>query len=416
MIRSGDSPLPANSPSSPVRRASSTLTRVVIAGAGLAGASVGYSLARTGRFAVTVLEKEELAGLHSSGRNAAMVRQITPDPAVAELARRGARGLRALAPEIEQRESSSGFYDRRGSLLLASGGSTEALYREVEEAREAGVEVEWLERAEVTRRYPVLETAVFDRAAHCPDDGVVDVAALLRHYLRGIRENGGQVLHGRPITALRQHAGHIESVFAAGEWHDCDVLVNAAGGWAPELEQLAGLDPLPLRPTRRHLFVSPPRDDIPARLPFVWDTTRQIYFRPESGGILISACDISEAGDDLDTDRIHPEVFDLLKEKIDARFPQLGELQIKKGWSGVRTLTDDGRFVIGYDPRLEGFFWTAALGGHGVTTSPAIGELAARLIEGESDPLGPLHSPARFLDAGGQRLSPVASALPRSAI
>jgi D-arginine dehydrogenase len=49
-------------------------------------------------------------------------------------------------------------------------------------------------------------------------------------------------------------------------------------------------------------------------------------------------------------------------------------------WSGVRTLTPDGRFAIGSDPDLPGLFWVAGLGGAGMCCSAAIGRMAADML------------------------------------
>jgi len=50
-------------------------------------------------------------------------------------------------------------------------------------------------------------------------------------------------------------------------------------------------------------------------------------------------------------------------------------------------MASDGRFVIGEDPNLKNFYWVAGLGGHGVTTSFSVGDLAARLVLGKkADP------------------------------
>jgi D-arginine dehydrogenase len=35
--------------------------------------------------------------------------------------------------------------------------------------------------------------------------------------------------------------------------------------------------------------------------------------------------------------------------------------------------------VVGYDPRVEGFFWLAGQGGYGIETSPSMGRLCASL-------------------------------------
>jgi glycine/D-amino acid oxidase-like deaminating enzyme len=91
-------------------------------------------------------------------------------------------------------------------------------------------------------------------------------------------------------------------------------------------------------------------------------------------------------------------VKELLAEKIQNHIPALSTVSINKGWAGFRTLSPDGRFVIGWDPQVKGFFWVAGLGGHGVTTSWAVGELAAELILGGPDKKSEPLAPERFLD------------------
>ena len=56
--------------------------------------------------------------------------------------------------------------------------------------------------------------------------------------------------------------------------------------------------------------------------------------------------------------------------------------RLTKARSGLRTMTPDGRFVVGSDPKVPDFFWVAGLGGHGVTTCFSVGRLAADLISG----------------------------------
>src|SRR5262249_60404263 len=63
----------------------------VISGAGFAGASTAYHLVSRGMRDVIVLEHEARAGVHASGRNAALAFQVLEDPFEAALALEGAR-------------------------------------------------------------------------------------------------------------------------------------------------------------------------------------------------------------------------------------------------------------------------------------------------------------------------------------
>jgi D-arginine dehydrogenase len=64
-------------------------------------------------------------------------------------------------------------------------------------------------------------------------------------------------------------------------------------------------------------------------------------------------------------------------------------------FAGLRTFTPDGNFLLGADPRLEGFFWCAGLGGNGMTLSPAIGRIVAEAVRGQAPPSA--HAAERFL-------------------
>jgi glycine/D-amino acid oxidase-like deaminating enzyme len=72
---------------------------------------------------------------------------------------------------------------------------------------------------------------------------------------------------------------------------------------------------------------------------------------------------------------------------------------LRSGVAGLRTMTDDGRFVIGEDPHVKGFFWVAGLGGHGMTACLSVGRLASDLILGKNrgTKLAKAFSPKRFL-------------------
>ncbi len=162
----------------------------------------------------------------------------------------------------------------------------------------------------------------------------------------------------------------------------CRVVVDAAGAWADGVAAMAGLAPLGLSPYRRHIVVTPPQPFVQPSWPLVWHMTEDWYFRPEVGGLLLSPCDqVPWPAGPAQRDSA---ALELLAEKLAAGCPPLAGLPIQAWWAGLRTLSPDGRFAIGPDPRLQGFFWVAGLGGHGMTGSAAVGDLAAALLVGEA--------------------------------
>ena len=178
--------------------------------------------------------------------------------------------------------------------------------------------------------------------------------------------------------------GRVTAVQTQSEEICCDVLVNASGAWAGEIGQKAGSARVPLTPYRRHIFVTKALNWVNPDWPIVWDITNEIYFRPESGGLLLSPCD--ETPDQPGVPTTDASVAELLAEKVSRCFPALPDLPIQNSWAGLRTLTPDRRFVIGWDPKIRGFAWVAGLGGHGVTVSYSVGRMAAEMISRDDSP------------------------------
>jgi len=362
----------------------------VIVGAGFAGAATAYHLARSGARDILLLEQENRAGVHSSGRNASMIRQVVGDPELTALAREGAAFLRnppADWPSPLQ-------FEQNGSLLLGSGELWERLCHDGETARHLGVEVETWSHKKAEDRVPILRGAHFDGAVWCPTDGVVNIFSLLSGYLQAAASLGAKVIYHSPVQNIEVMRGRVRGIVTAEGKVEAGTVINAAGPWAGTIAEMAGAAKIRLRPCRRHLFVTAPLAEVDQRWPFTWDVAHDLYFRPESGGLLLCACDQDEMAPGAPP--IEDKVKELLREKVSRYFPGLPDLTIERGWAGLRTLSDDGRFVIGWDPGIEGFFWVAGLGGHGVTSSYGVGDLAARLLLGR-DHGGEVFSPARFV-------------------
>jgi glycine/D-amino acid oxidase-like deaminating enzyme len=346
----------------------------VIVGAGFAGAATAYHLTRRGLTDILLLEQESIPGFHSSGRNAAMIRQCVSDPALAYLARDGAMFLRHLPADWPVPVQ----FKQQGSLLLGSDEGWEKLKRDANAGLRLGIEVELWTPDQAERHVPVLAEAEFDGAIWCATDGIIDVHALLSGYLKTATAKGARIRYGRAVRAVHAMGEPCLEIVTDDEVIRAQVLVNACGAWANKLARMAGAFELPLHPCRRHLFVSPPLDWVDPSWPFVWDVSHDLYFRPEGEGLLLCACDQEELppGDPP----VDASIGELLAEKVQRYFPGLSKVAINKSWAGLRTLTPDGRFVVGWDPAVKSLFWVGGLGGHGVTTSSAVGALAADMI------------------------------------
>ncbi|MCH2101548.1 MAG: FAD-binding oxidoreductase [Planctomycetes bacterium] len=345
--------------------------RVVIVGAGIAGAATAYFLAQRGQ-RVILLDRERTPGAHSTGRNAAILRTAIPEPALHALAADSRRFYASPPPGF----SEIPLFESVGLYLGAAIEAAEDLraWTARSDCSAGGSEVP---PEQLYEAYPQLAHKLA-LTVHYPTEGAFDVNAILVGFLRGARAAGAEMRFGVEVLELAKRAERVVGVETSEGFVKADEVVIAGGGWAGRLPGAAGW-PLGLTPKRRHLLVTAPLPELDPRSPVVWLAGDEFYFRPESGGLLLCACD-QDAVEPEQGESLRDEVLERIAEKAARWLPGFDALEAAHYWAGMRTFADDSLFVVGPDPRAPGLHWVAGLGGHGITTGAAVGRLAAEWI------------------------------------
>ena len=368
---------------------------VIVIGAGIAGATVAAHLSADRR--VALIEAEEAAGYHSTGRSAAIWIQNYGPPDVRVLTGLS-RGFFEHPPD--------GFTDspilaHRPVVFLAPPEQRSHLGRLLAEGtglREASLD-------EITALVPALRPGYAVQAAIEDDAFDMDVAALHQGFLRLLRTRDGTL-------ALRSRTGRIERrgplwhvQTSGGDSFTAPVVVNAAGAWGDHVAEQAGVAPLGLMPKRRTGVVIDPAPWQATRWPMVNDVNHTWYIRPEARTKLM----VSPA-DETDT-----HAHDVAPDELDVaiaidRMQQALDIEVRRvehSWAGLRTFTPDRSLAFGWSGANDGFFWCVGQGGYGIQTSPAAGRLVADVIAGR-DP-GPAGAILPAIDPRRFALSPAAS-------
>ncbi|NNM70863.1 FAD-dependent oxidoreductase [Enterovirga aerilata] len=367
---------------------------VVIIGAGIVGASIAYALGRRGIGRVVLLEAEVTLNVHSTGRNASYFLPIYDTACFSALAQ-------ASLPFFES--PPDGFSDapllsRRGAVIAALETDADALAAEIAAARSSGVEVKSLAPADVAALVPIVRTDWFAAAAHYPGAGPLDVHALSMGYLSGARRAGVELHLAERCEAIETARGRVVAVRTNAHRYVCGTVVNAAGAWAAEIAAMCGARPIAFEPRRRHIASIPlPATGRPHDWAFFRCPSLPFYMKPEPGQLLASLMDaeLDEPGDCMSDDLRVAEIVDTVE-----RLTTLEVRRVTRAWAGHRTFSPDGAPVIGPDPAIAGFVWAAGLGGAGVMSSPAVGDLVAAAVDGSrAGPLQEQVAPARRMTA-----------------
>jgi D-arginine dehydrogenase len=352
----------------------------VIIGGGIAGAGAGYELARAGK-TVVLLEREGQPGYHTTGRSAALFAETYGNAPIRAL---------TVASRDFLMNPPAGFSDvpiltPRGALHIGSTTQADELDRKYEDMRKLVPGVKRLGAAETHALMPVLKPeAVSGGALAEPDAMDIEVHALHNGLLRGMTAAGGKLVTDAEVTGLQQTAGGDWQVETPKGVFTAPVVINAAGAWADVIGQMAGAQPIGLKPKRRTAvtFDPPAGTDIHA-WPMVIDADEEWYFKPDAGRILLSPCDET----DSEPTDAQPDEMDIAI-AVD-RLETVSSLQVRRlaaKWAGLRSFVADRTVVCGFDKQKSGFFWLAAQGGYGIQTSAAMARVSAALAQGRALP------------------------------
>lgn len=348
-------------------------TDVLMVGAGMAGASAAYFLAPHRQ--VTVLEWESQPGYHATGRSAALYSETYGNATVRAIT----TAAKAFYWQPPAGFSPYPLVTPRGSLIVGTP-EDEAVLRARFLAMQALVpNVQWWSQAEMLQRVPVLRPEFAAFGIYEPDAMDMDVHGIHQGFLRGAKAAGAKLVCDAQVQAVTREAGGWRVETPAGAFW-APVLVNAAGAWCDEVAQRAGVATVGLQPKRRTAFTceTPAGMDTSA-WPMVIDLQETYYLKPDAGLLLVSPAN----EDPVNPQDVQPEELDvaIAVDRVET-VTTLQIRKIKRAWAGLRSFVADKTPVVGFAPEAPGFFWLAGQGGYGIQTAPAMGELAAALVQG----------------------------------
>lgn len=352
----------------------STKTDILIIGGGMAGISAAAHL--SAHADVTVLEGEADLGYHSTGRSAAIF-----------IRNYGNATLRALNAASEpDLVHPSGVSDKsllsaRGEMLIATKQNMPALEAYLDSAQD----MDRLTPFEAGQLVPILNTDRLVAAAIEHSAQEIDVDRMLQGYARLAISRGAHIIRKAKVTQCGK-SGTIWQVETSQGNFEAPVVINAAGAWADEVAQMAGVGRLGLVGMRRSMAVIPAPDGHDAsKWPLFADAAEAFYAKPDAGNLLVSPAD----EDPVDPHDVWADDM-VLAEGLD-RFAQAVTVPVTRllhSWAGLRTFAPDRTPVVGFDPRASGFFWLAGQGGYGIQTAPALSRLVTSLITKTKPDLG----------------------------
>ena len=359
--------------------------RAVVIGGGVGGCSILYWLARLGWDDVVLVERAELTS-GSTFHSAGLVGQLRSSLSLTKMMMSSVDLYRSLEDEVGLETG----WKEVGSLRLASSQERmEEIARQAGWAKTFGLPLELVSAEEARELFPPMTTEGVLGAAYLPTDGYVDPSQLTLALAEGARRRGAEVNTGTRVTGMRLERGRVCGVETDRGEIETEIVVNAGGMYAHELGALASVN-VPIVPMAHEYLVTKP-SGLPTDMPTMRDPSLLVYFRPESGGLVMGgyerhcepwgldgiAADFNSRLLDEDWPR-----FEELLENAVVRVPALAEMEVIRLINGPEAFTPDGEFILGPSD-VRGFWVAAGFCAHGLAGAGGMGKLVAEwIVEG----------------------------------
>ncbi len=337
----------------------------LVIGGGIGGISAAARLAPLGK--TVVLERETALGYHASGRSAAMFEPNYGSQSTVELSH--------ASGDFFQSED-GGFLSSRGVMFLAAKGEDDAFNRCCENFDAAPMDLQ-----KAVNMVPILNTDTIGNIAHHYSGEDIDTDRLIQWFAKTCRTHGGTVHTGQEVTKITKLSDGWE-VLANGETHTAKMLLNAAGAWVDEIATMAGIAPLNVKPLRRSMARIPaPNGQNVSTWPMLLDIHENWYAKPDAGSLIVSPAeeDPMPPFDAWPDDMVIAEGLARYQEFVTEEVTR-----VEATWAGLRTFSPDRNLVIGPDATDPNFFWVACQGGYGFQSCPAVSQLVADLVTGQT--------------------------------
>jgi len=362
--------------------------RAVVIGGGVGGGAILYWLARLGWTDIVMVERARVTS-GSTFHSAGLVGQLRSALSLTRMMMNSVDLYRNLGAEVGLE---TGWHEV-GSLRLASSPERmEELTRQAGWAKTFGLPLELVSAEEAQRLFPPMSTEGVVGAAYLPTDGYIDPSQLTFALVEGARRRGAEICEDTRVTGIDVAGGAVRGVVTDRGRIETELVVNAGGMFATEIGRLAGVN-VPIIPMAHEYLITKP-SGLRLDMPTMRDPSLLVYFRPESGGLVMGGYERDPAPWGMDG--IPPDFngklleedwdrFEPLMQNAIVRVPSLRDAQVVKLVNGPEAFTPDGEFILG-PSEVRGLWVAAGFCAHGLAGAGGMGRLVAEwIVDGRPD-------------------------------
>lgn len=344
---------------------------VVIVGGGVQGLSLAYNLARGGMRRVALFDKSYL-GSGASGRNGEMIRSAFASREWIRLFDKSLRIWETLSRELDFNV----MYTRCGYLILAStSGEQEICRANVIKQKRFGLDTRLLDACEVRKLIPDINPQMTAGGIFQPNGGFARHDAVVWAYARAARRLKVDIFSFTEVTGIMVKSGSVQGVKTSRGDMETRIVVNAAGGHAGRIAEMAGLT-LPTKTYPLEIIVTEPLKPFlkfavasPNTLSYMHQTTR---------GEFVGGAEVENLTPSISIRSTLTATRDMAS-KFVRLFPGLAGVRMMRQWAGLIDMSPDISPLLGPVSEVEGFIMDCGWV-YGFVGAPGGGKLLAEYI------------------------------------
>lgn len=329
--------------------------RVVVVGGGIVGTSMLYHLTKLGWTDVVLVERKQLTA-GSTWHAAGGFHSMNSDPNVARLQ----AYTISVYKEVEEISGQNvGMHLTGGITTAATAKRWEVLRYEHERHKVLGIDSHLIGPDEIKKLCPIMDTSQIIGGLYDANEGHIDPYGSTQAMAMSARKAGAEIYLNTKVEDLVHKPDGTWTVVTDQGNIQCEHIVNAAGLWAREVGEMAGVH-VPIVPMEHHYLITdniPQVEEFDDELPLILDMDGEMYLRQEQNGVLLGVYEKNStpwsvggtSWDYGETDLLIPRMDDIETALLQGfeRFPAVAEAGIRRIVNGPFTFAPDGNPLMG---------------------------------------------------------------------
>lgn len=355
---------------------------VIVIGSGSVGAPLAWQLAEAG-LKTLVLDQFASVGQGSNKKAIGGIRATHSDPSKIRIC---LKSIEIFSNWLELYGEDIGWI-QGGYSFVAYRPREEAILKNVLKVQKTlGLDIDWYDGDALLGLIPALNPEGLIGGTFAPGDGSASPMLSALAFERHARLHGAEFNYKEPVTSIIRSNGRITGVETPLGKYAAGTVVNAAGPWARQVAELAGVE-VPVQPDSHEAGITEPVAHF--LRPMVVDirpvpgSANYYFYQHHTGQVVFCITpDPAIVGMDCrETSVFLPQVGRRMLEIM----PRLRNIKIRRTWRGLYPNTPDGSPIVGKVQGLDGYINAVGMCGQGYMLGPGLAVYLRQLIADEMD-------------------------------